>query len=80
MFQVDRPSHLMQMITVTGRPEIRCAYGAPWRVTWSQSAAHEIPCHIVLLPHGPPHDRLMCMEPAGDKRGGYAILNALTLK
>ncbi|MGE5524091.1 MAG: AraC family transcriptional regulator [Rhodospirillaceae bacterium] len=184
MSQVDWLSHLLQMITITGRLEVRCAYGAPWRVAWAQSAAHEIPYHvvlkgraiiedpetgttrelvggdIVLLPHGsahvlhdgsghapaltynrqgsagwmlsendgqgehldmlcgrffigPPHDRLirdylptnlvvraiedhgeegigsasnhlaslvglMRMESAGDKPGGYAILNALT--
>jgi AraC family transcriptional activator of mtrCDE len=48
MSQVDWLSHLLQMITVTGRLEIRCAYGAPWRVTWDQAAAHEIPYHVVL--------------------------------
>jgi AraC family transcriptional activator of mtrCDE len=184
MSQIDWLSHLLQMITITGQLEVRCAYGAPWRVAWAQSAAHEIPYHvvlkgraiiedpetgtarelvggdIVLLPHGsahvlhdgsghapgltynrqasagwtlrendgqgehldmlcgrffigPPHDRLirnylptnlvvramdghgeegigsasnhlaslvglMRMESAGDKPGGYAILNALT--
>jgi AraC family transcriptional activator of mtrCDE len=184
MSQVDWLSHLLQMITITGQLEVRCTYGAPWRVAWPQSAAHEIPYHvvlkgraliedpetgtatelvsgdIVLLPHGaahvlhdgsghrpgrtykrqssagwtlkenggkserldmlcgrffigPPHDRLirdylpttlvvramdgrsevesgsasdhlaslvelMRMESAGDKPGGYAILNALT--
>jgi AraC family transcriptional activator of mtrCDE len=184
MSQVDWLSHLLQLITITGRLEVRCAYGAPWRVAWARSAAHEIPYHvvlkgraiiedpetgtarelvggdIVLLPHGsahvlhdgsgqapgrtynrrgsagwtlsendgqgehldmlcgrffigPPHDRLirgflpttlmvramegrgeegvgsasnhlaslvglMRMESAGDKPGGYAILNALT--
>ncbi|MFP3556197.1 AraC family transcriptional regulator [Paraburkholderia sp. SIMBA_049] len=184
MLQIDWLSHLLQMITITGQLEVRCAYGAPWRVAWDKSAAHEIPYHvvlkgraiiedpeagtarellggdIVLLPHGsahvlhdgsghapglthnrqvsagwtlsgndgpdehldmlcgrvfigPPHDRmirnylptnvvvramdipgdegigsasnhlaslvaLMRMESAGDKPGGYAILNALT--
>jgi AraC family transcriptional regulator, activator of mtrCDE len=184
MSQVDWLSHLLKMITVTGRLEACCTYGAPWRVTRSQSAAHEIPyCivlkgrtiienqetamsselvagDIVLLPHGsahvlhdgtghapgltynrqssagwmlsendgqgerldmlcgrflitPPHDRLirnylpailtvramdghgeegvgsastdlaslvwlMCMESAGDKSGGYAILERLS--
>jgi AraC family transcriptional activator of mtrCDE len=48
MSQVDWLSHLLQMITVTGRLEVRCAYGAPWRVAWAQSAAHEIPYHVVL--------------------------------
>jgi len=48
MSQVDWLSHLLNIITVTGRLEVRCAYGAPWRVAWPQSAAHEIPYHIVL--------------------------------
>jgi AraC family transcriptional activator of mtrCDE len=48
MSQVDWLSHLLQMITITGRPEVRCAYGAPWRVAWAQSAVHEIPYHVVL--------------------------------
>ena len=48
MSQVDWLSHLLQMITITGQLEVRCAYGAPWRVAWPQSAAHEIPYHVVL--------------------------------
>jgi AraC family transcriptional activator of mtrCDE len=48
MSEVDWLSQLLQMITITGRPEVRCAYGAPWRVAWEQSAAHEIPYHVVL--------------------------------
>jgi AraC family transcriptional activator of mtrCDE len=48
MSQIDWLSHLLQMITITGQLEVRCAYGAPWRVAWAQSAAHEIPYHVVL--------------------------------
>ena len=48
MSQVDWLSQLLQMITVTGRLEVRCVYGAPWRVAWPRSAAHEIPYHVVL--------------------------------
>jgi AraC family transcriptional activator of mtrCDE len=48
MSQVDWLSHLLQMITVTGQLEVRCVYDAPWRVDWAQSAAHEIPYHVVL--------------------------------
>lgn len=48
MSQVDWLSHLLQTITVAGRLEAHCTYGAPWRVDWTQSAAHEIPYHIVL--------------------------------
>lgn len=79
MSQVDWLSRLLQIITVTGRLEVHCTYGAPWRVAWDRSAAREIPYHvvlkgravledpesrtvtelaggdIVLLPHGSPH-------------------------
>jgi AraC family transcriptional activator of mtrCDE len=48
MSQVDWLSHLLQMITITGQLEVRCAYGAPWRVAWPRSAANEIPYHVVL--------------------------------
>ena len=48
MSQVDWLSHLLQMITVTGQLEVRCDYGAPWRVVWPQSTAEEIPYHVVL--------------------------------
>jgi AraC family transcriptional activator of mtrCDE len=48
MSQVDWLSHLLQMITIAGQLEVRCAYGAPWQVAWGKSAAHEIPYHVVL--------------------------------
>ncbi|WP_064574375.1 AraC family transcriptional regulator [Cupriavidus gilardii] len=48
MSQVDWLSHLLQMVTISGQLEVRCTYGAPWRATWPQSAAHEIPYHVVL--------------------------------
>jgi hypothetical protein len=46
--EVDWLSQLLKMITVSGQVQVRCVYGAPWRVAWPQSAAHEIPYHIVL--------------------------------
>jgi AraC family transcriptional activator of mtrCDE len=48
MSQVDWLSHLLQMITVSGQLDVRCAYGAPWRVDWARSAPHEIPYHVML--------------------------------
>ena len=48
MSEVDWLSHLLRMITVTGQLEVRCAYGAPWRVAWHRAAAHEIPFHAVV--------------------------------
>jgi len=48
MSDVDWLTHLLQIVTVTGQLEVRCAYGAPWRVTWSQAAANEIPYHVIV--------------------------------
>ncbi|MBO9558825.1 MAG: AraC family transcriptional regulator [Caulobacter sp.] len=48
MSEIDWLSHLLRMIAVTGQLEVRCAYGAPWRVAWPRSATHEIPYHVVL--------------------------------
>ncbi len=45
---MDWLSQLFQIITVTGEIEIRCVYGAPWRVSYGQSAEREIPFHVVL--------------------------------
>jgi AraC family transcriptional activator of mtrCDE len=48
MSEVDWLSHFLQIVTVTGRLEVRCAYGAPWRITWSQAAQNEIPYHVIV--------------------------------
>jgi AraC family transcriptional activator of mtrCDE len=48
MTQVDWLSHLLKIINITGQLEVRCAYGAPWRVAWAEAAPHEIPYHVVL--------------------------------
>ncbi|MBR0716559.1 AraC family transcriptional regulator [Bradyrhizobium liaoningense] len=48
MSQIDWLSHLLQLITITGQLEVRCAYGAPWRVTWGRAAANEIPYHVIV--------------------------------
>ena len=46
--RIDWLSQLLQMIDITGQLQVRCVYGAPWRVAWDKSAAHEIPYHMVL--------------------------------
>jgi len=48
MSHADWLSRLLQIVTVTGQLEVRCAYGAPWRITWSQAAANEIPYHVIV--------------------------------
>jgi AraC family transcriptional activator of mtrCDE len=45
---MDWLSHLLGMTPVSGRLETRCVYGAPWRVTYEDSAAGEMPYHIVV--------------------------------
>ena len=39
MSQVDWLSYLLKMIAITGRLEVRRAYGAPWRVALSPGAS-----------------------------------------
>lgn len=46
--QSDWLSNLVDMVTVTGRLEIRCAYGAPWRITYGRSDPGEMPFHVVV--------------------------------
>ncbi|ORT85269.1 hypothetical protein B7G54_15720 [Burkholderia puraquae] len=44
----DWLSRFMALVTVTGKLEIRCTFGAPWAVTYERSPAREIPYHVVL--------------------------------
>jgi AraC family transcriptional activator of mtrCDE len=48
MSQDDWLSHLLKMVTISGRLDVRCGYGPPWRVASGLSAAHEIPYHAIL--------------------------------
>jgi AraC family transcriptional regulator, activator of mtrCDE len=45
---LDWLSRLLQLIPVSGRVEIRCSYGAPWRVAYDQATLGEMPYHIIL--------------------------------
>lgn len=45
---LDWLSRLLGMMTVHGQLELRCSYGAPWQVIYADSAAGEMPYHIVL--------------------------------
>lgn len=67
--RIDWLSQLLQMIDVTGQLQVRCVYGAPWRVAWDESAAHEIPYHMVLKGRAvleDPHTRTLTELLAGD--------------
>jgi AraC family transcriptional activator of mtrCDE len=45
---MDWLSRLLGMMTVRGQLEIRCSYGAPWRVAYDNLDAGEMPYHVVL--------------------------------
>src|SRR5258708_13271166 len=44
----DWLSRLCEMVTVRGRLDLRCAYGAPWRIDQGPGETNEIPYHAVV--------------------------------
>ena len=45
---MDWLSRLFEIMPVRGRLDLRCNYGAPWRIDQGPGAANEIPYHAVL--------------------------------
>jgi AraC family transcriptional activator of mtrCDE len=45
---MDLLSRLLALAPVSGRLEVRCQFGAPWRLEQAQSGAREIPYHVLL--------------------------------
>ena len=45
---MDWLSWLFEMMPVRGRLDLRCSYGAPWRIDQGPGEANEIPYHAVL--------------------------------
>lgn len=45
---MDWLSGLFELMPVRGRLDLRCSYGAPWRIDQGPGAANEIPYHAVL--------------------------------
>src|SRR6516165_11819468 len=45
---MDWLSRLFEMMPVRGRLDIRCLYGAPWRIDQGPGEAGEIPYHAVV--------------------------------
>jgi hypothetical protein len=45
---MDWLSRLFEIMRVRGRLDLRCNYGAPWRIDQGPGAANEIPYHAVL--------------------------------
>lgn len=48
MVAIDWLSRLFQMMPVSGRLDLRCSYGAPWRIAQGPGAIGEIPYHAVV--------------------------------
>jgi AraC family transcriptional regulator, activator of mtrCDE len=44
----DWLSRLLDLVPVRGYLDLRCLYGAPWRIDQDRAAAGEIPYHVVL--------------------------------
>jgi AraC family transcriptional activator of mtrCDE len=79
---VDWLSHLFDMMPVRGRLDLRCDYGAPWRIEQNRAAAREIPYHVVLGgtamledPAGGPAQRLAAGDILLIPDGGAHILH-----
>ncbi|MGA7781664.1 MAG: AraC family transcriptional regulator [Paraburkholderia sp.] len=47
-YQTDWLTRFMELVTVTGKLQTRCALGAPWAKKYTQAGAQEIPYHIIL--------------------------------
>jgi AraC family transcriptional activator of mtrCDE len=46
--RIDWLSRLLEMMPVTGKLELHCLYGAPWRVAYEQGATQDIVYHVIL--------------------------------
>src|SRR5579863_10096932 len=58
---VDWLSRLFEMMPVRGRLDLRCSYGAPWRIEQGPGEPNEIPYHAVLA------GSAMLEDPAGGR-------------
>ena len=45
---MDWLSRLLELVPVRGRLDLRCFYGAPWRIDQGPAVSGEIPYHVVL--------------------------------
>lgn len=81
---IDWLSRFLASVSLSGRVEIRCSYGAPWNVTYQDSPIGEMPYHVVMAgtavlegPRGEEGDRLsagdIVLYPHGD---GHVLRDA----
>jgi len=61
MATMDWLSRLFEMMPVRGRLDLRCLYGAPWRLEQGPGKANEIPYHAVV------RGSAVLEEPAGER-------------
>lgn len=52
---IDWLSRFLGIVTITGRLDIRCAYGAPWRIAQEASPPGEMPYHLLVRGHARLH-------------------------
>ena len=45
---MDLLSRLLDLMPVSGRLDVRCHFGAPWRIEQTQAGAREMPYHVLL--------------------------------
>ncbi|NPT47457.1 helix-turn-helix domain-containing protein [Paraburkholderia sp. 1N] len=72
---MDLLSRFLSLIPVTGRLELRCHFGAPWKISQGVAGAREIPYHLLMSGHavledgnGPPEQLVagdIILFPAG---------------
>ena len=63
---MDWLSRLFEMMPVRGRLDLRCSYGAPWRIDQGPGDANEIPYHAVVggsaMLEDPGGGKPLCLE------------------
>jgi AraC family transcriptional regulator, activator of mtrCDE len=47
-YETDWLTRFMELVTVTGKLDARCALGAPWEKNFARTSSQEIPYHIIL--------------------------------
>ena len=46
--QIDWLTRFMELVTITGKVEVRCAMRGPWAIKYAQAGAQEMPYHVIL--------------------------------
>ena len=82
---MDWLSRLFELIPVKGRVDLRCFYGAPWRIEQGPALASEMPYHAILQgtalledPGGGPQHRLVAGDILLLPQGDFHVLHDTT--